>query len=328
MNLYVAPERWGIHGTADAFDASVYQGMENSCAIYSQYQILKDFGYDGSVDDLKQEAIDSGWYDPEVGTNLCDVGKLLEKHGVACDMYVNSNAFNLANELAQGKRVIVSVDSGELWADSPLQQFLEQTEDVMGVGGVDHAVVVSGLDMSDPDNPMVVLTDSGTGHAAMSYPLDQFTDAWRDGNCTMWVTQDAPPSASCPAMENFDYELGHVASIGASSYDDWMAQAGDFLGDVAELMKVALPVVAGAKALLDYLGGGEMDGREALGASLGGDFGTGDAFPAMVDEQSLFGGGGVDVDVTGDPPLEMPDMAGTSTADAFTDSPETSGDWC
>ena len=268
MNLYVAPETWGETSQGDVFDPNVFQGMENSCAIHSQYQILKDFGYTGSVNELKQEALDSGWYDPERGTNLCDVGKLLESHGVACDMYVNSNAFNLANELAQGKRVIVSVDSGELWGDSPFQEMME---DIMGSSGADHAVVVSGLDMSDPDNPMVVITDSGTGHAAMSYPLDQFTDAWRDGNCTMWVTHDAPPSELCPAMENFDYALGHVANIGSSSYDDWWSQAKELMVNAADFMKVAVPVAVGARTLYDIVFGDSNGVESTLGASFDSD---------------------------------------------------------
>ena len=251
MNLYIAPDLWGTPSDGGVFDPTVYQGLENSCAIHAQYQVLKDFGYDGTVDDLKQEAIDNGWYNPDAGTNLCDVGKLLEQHGVACDMYADCNAFNLVNELAQGKRVIVSVDSGELWADSPLNKLFESIEDAVGVSGADHAVVVSGLDMSDPDNPMVTLTDSGSGHAAISYPLDQFTDAWRDGNCTMWVTREAPPCATCPEMENFDYTLGHVECIGTSSYQDWVDGAKDFLGDVADLMKVAVPIAVGVKTLME-----------------------------------------------------------------------------
>ena len=263
MNLYIAPELWGMPSNDGVFDPTVFQGMENSCAIHAQYQVLKDFGYDGTVDDLKQEAINNGWHNPEAGTNLCDVGKLLEEHGVACDMYANCNAFNLANELAQGKRVIVSVDSGELWADSPLDKLFETIEDTAEIGGVDHAVVVSGLDMSDPDNPMVTLMDSGSGHAAISYPLDQFTDAWRDGNCTMWVTREAPPCASCPEMENFDYALGHVERIGSSSYQDWVDDAKDFMGDVADLMKVAVPVAVGIKTLMEVFD----DNQAALCAS-------------------------------------------------------------
>lgn len=282
MNLYIAPDLWGKPSDGGEFDPTVFQGVENSCAVHAQYQVLKDFGYEGSVDELKQEAIDHGWYDPDVGTNLCDVGKLLEKHGVACDMYANCNAFNLANELAQGKRVIVSVDSGELWAGSPLEKFFETAEDALDVGGADHAVVVSGLDMSDPDNPMVTLTDSGTGHGAISYPLDQFVDAWRDGNCMMWVTHEAPPCATCPEMENFDYALGHVESIGASSYDDWMEGAKEILSDMADLLEVAIPVAVGTKALFDLFRDGADEQQLSLGAFDGDHFVADDVGPTAL----------------------------------------------
>lgn len=263
MNLYIAPNLWGTPSDGGVFNPSVFQGMENSCAIHAQYHILRDFGYEGSVDDLRQEAIDNGWYNDDVGTNLCDVGKLLEKHGVACDMYADSNAFNLANQLAQGKRVIVSVDSGELWAGSSIESLFEATEDAFGIEGADHAVVVSGLDMSDPDNPMVTLTDSGSGHAAISYPLDQFTDAWRDGHCTMWVTRDVPPSASCPEMANFNYDLGHVESIGEIPYEAWAKELMDMVADAIE---IAIPVVVGGVALLDVIEGDPTAGPVVVDA--------------------------------------------------------------
>ena len=178
-------------------------------------------------------------------------------------MYADSNAFNLANQLAQGKRVIVSVDSGELWDDSPFGKLFEATEDALGIEGADHAVVVSGLDMSDPDNPMVTLTDSGSGHAAISYPLDQFTDAWRDGHCTMWVTHDVPPSASCPEMANFNYNLGHVESVGEIPYEAWAKELVDV---VADALEIAVPVVVGGVALLDVIEGDPTAGPVVVDA--------------------------------------------------------------
>ncbi|MBQ8015501.1 MAG: hypothetical protein IJ264_04865, partial [Clostridia bacterium] len=52
--------------------------------------------------------------------------------------------------------------------------------------GADHAVQVIGIDYSDPDNPMVILNDSGhpDGCGEM-VPLDDFVDAWEDSGCQM-----------------------------------------------------------------------------------------------------------------------------------------------
>ena len=233
MDIYVAPTQVGIETDGGMFDPSVFQGNENSCAIHSQYHVLKDYGYTGTVEDLKAEAEANGWYDSATGTSPENVGKLLEAHGVPCNVYVNANEYNLISELAQGKRVIVGLDSGEIWeGEGVLQDFWEK---ITG-GGADHAVVVSGINTADPDNIKVVLTDSGAGHAAIEYPLDQFMDAWKDGECTMWVPQDPPkPEFNLDRLVNFDWGLGHIANVGNISYEELLSMQDSFeLIDVSE----------------------------------------------------------------------------------------------
>ena len=233
MNIYVAPTNVGLETDGGMFNPSVFQGNENSCAIHSQYHVLRDYGYTGTVEDLKAEAEANGWYDPATGTSPENVGKLLEAHGVPCNVYVNANEYNLISELAQGKRVIVGLDSGEIWeGEGVLQDFWEK---ITG-GGADHAVVVSGINTADPDNIKVVLTDSGAGHAAIEYPLDQFMDAWKDGECTMWVPQDPPkPEFNLDRLVNFDWGLGHIANVGNISYEELLSMQDSFeLIDVSE----------------------------------------------------------------------------------------------
>lgn len=233
MNIYVAPTSVGLETDGGMFNPSVFQGNENSCAIHSQYHVLRDYGYTGTVEDLKAEAEANGWYDPATGTSPENVGKLLEAHGVPCNVYVNANEYNLISELAQGKRVIVGLDSGEIWeGEGALQDFWEK---ITG-GGADHAVVVSGINTADPDNIKVVLTDSGAGHAAIEYPLDQFMDAWKDGECTMWVPQDPPkPEFNLERLVNFDWGLGHIANVGNISYEELLSMQDSFeLIDVSE----------------------------------------------------------------------------------------------
>lgn len=59
----------------------------------------------------------------------------------------------------QGHKVIVGVDSGELWDN----KLLGWWNDFFHGDTPDHALVVAGIDMADPNNPMVILTDPGTG---------------------------------------------------------------------------------------------------------------------------------------------------------------------
>ena len=210
-----APKVIGLPG-AEGKSASVQQNYQDTCAVKSQELILRDFGVEVSEDSLRNEAISKGWYAPGSGTDVNSVGNLLESHGVQVNRYENANIITLTNELAQGHKVIIGVDSGELWNKGLMEGF----EDKIGIQGADHALIVSGIDTSDPAQTKVVLTDPGTGDVAKEYPMDQFVDAWKDSNCFM-VTTNEPAPAWLPEMRNFDYSLGHIESIGNLPYDEF-----------------------------------------------------------------------------------------------------------
>lgn len=219
MDYYIAPSQWGTPTDGGGFSYDVFQGEQPACAVYSQYNVLKDYGYTGTAEDLVAEATDNGWYDPENGTSFQNIGKLLESHGVPCDVFINANRYNLFGELAQGKKVIVTVDSGELWCDGKLSKLGEMLGDILP-GGADHALVVTGFDTSDPENVMVTLTDSGSGQAAVSYPIKQFEDAWSDGHCTMIVPREPPPDEmNLPAMANLNCVEDYLWSNASSKYE-------------------------------------------------------------------------------------------------------------
>lgn len=218
-----------IFGSPDT-DAMVFPGKQSypdTCAIRCQEHILEVFtGMDIDENQLVQEAAINGWYAPGEGTPLADVGKLLELHGVPVNQYQDATVFNLANELAQGHKVIIGVDSGELWEGKSI---LGEILDAVGLSGADHAVVVSGIDTTDPDNIKVIISDPGTGEPAVSYPMDAFIDAWKDSDFFMVATQQpAPPWI--PEMTNFDYDNGHIPSIGDIPYDTLQ----DYLDDPAQ----------------------------------------------------------------------------------------------
>jgi len=202
-----------------------HQGNTNECAIYAQWNILMDYGIGLDEKELVKQAKEHGWFTDEGGTPIEHLGKLLELNGVSCNMVIDANQYNLINELAQGKRVIVTVDSSELWRENTvLSKLWEGVKDVFG-SGEDHALVVTGIDTYDPDNIQVVLTDSGTGHRTISYPLDQFVDAWADGGCKMIVTNGPPPRyLHRDSMAHFDYETGHIDKIGNTPFDQWQLQ--------------------------------------------------------------------------------------------------------
>jgi hypothetical protein len=196
---------------------SIQQEYADTCAIKSQQLILNDFGVPVSEDQLVQYSIEHGWYSGDgTGTQMGDVGKLLAEAGIPCTQTVNANVFDLANELAQGHKVIVGVDSGELWDN----KLLGWWNDFFHGDTPDHALVVAGIDMADPNNPMVILTDPGTGQESQAYPMDQFMDAWSDSKHFM-VSTDIPTPNAAEAFQSMgeDYHLPVVAGVEYGTFD-------------------------------------------------------------------------------------------------------------
>lgn len=206
-----------VHGDLpmNILSEDVRQLYNDTCAIKSQQIILKEFGIDLTEDQLRNEALSYGWYDVG-GTSPADTGKLLELHGISVSQYDNANIFNLVNELAQGHKVIVGVDSGELWEDNIFDKLFEDSR-------ADHALIVSGVDTSDPNNVKVILTDPGTGDLLKEYPMDKFVDAWQDSNCFMVATNDPTPNVFEPFNDypGFDLPITNLPMIGQMPYNDF-----------------------------------------------------------------------------------------------------------
>ena len=196
-------------GPEGGLDPVIYQGPEGVCAIRSQQIILRDYGIDISLEELKQYAISNGWYDPspQGGTPMWAIGNLLLSCNVPCEQSVDNTVYDLINELAQGHRVIVGVDANELWADrnnDVIAGAKEWFKDFFVGDTPNHALVVAGVDVN-PDNPddvKVILTDPGTGDLRIEYKLDDFMDAWKDSQCFMVSTET-------PAPLQYDPETGN-----------------------------------------------------------------------------------------------------------------------
>lgn len=197
------------------FSNPYQQTYPDTCAIKSQQLILQDFGVELTEDQCVQYSIEHGWYANDgSGTQMGDVGKLLCDAGIPCTQRDGGNVYDLVNELAQGHKVIVGVDSGELWDNS----ILDWLKDIFFGDTPDHALIVAGIDLTDPDNPMVILTDPGTGQPAAPYPLDQFMDAWKDSNCFMVSTDVATPDLTKAFVDNGMTE-GHINDVAGVDYD-------------------------------------------------------------------------------------------------------------
>ncbi len=200
----------------DMMSHDIIQHQSDTCAIKSQQIILHSFGVDIPEEILTIEATSRGYYVPGKGSAPSLVGMLLEDHGVGTHTKYHATVYDLAAELAQGHKVIVGVDADELWRPSFYNDlFGEQAN---------HALIVTGIDTSNPYDVHVLITDPGTGDVARSYPMAQFLDAWHDSSCMMVATDTAPLISYDgvvvnPEMINFDYASGHIPYIANIPYD-------------------------------------------------------------------------------------------------------------
>ena len=200
------PMPWDADGNLTAFDTVVgtpaqdaqfwqMQTTPFTCAVMAQCGIIGAFTGDPiSEAQLVYEATVNGWLS-DGGMSPLDVGNLLELHGIGCHVQMGTAIEDLMAELAQGHKVIVGLDSGEIWnQDHPLEDFFQQS--------ADHAIWVTGVDLSDPANPKVIVNDSGdpTG-AGKAYDLALFVDAWQDSGFFYVATDDAPPDFSLAASQ-------------------------------------------------------------------------------------------------------------------------------
>ena len=204
------------------------QEFDDSCAIRCQEVIIEKFtGQSVDEKELMQISLEQGWIhtsdDPDEvgGTAPEDVGNLLEMYNIPVNRYDHANIFHLTNELAQGHKVMIGVDSHELHYGD---EVLEEIEETLDVGEADHVVIVSGIDTEDLENITVTVSDPGTGETAAKYPINKFLSSWSESNYFMVATQEPPPEEhQLPEMQNFDYEKGHISEVLNMPYDEFLA---------------------------------------------------------------------------------------------------------
>lgn len=164
----------------EAMESWHWQETDSSCAVASQEFVLEQLtGQDFEEAELRELAEENGWYMPEAGTPVDDVGNILEHMGLTVERSQDNSIDDIAQCLQDGGQVIVAVDSSELWEGV--------NDDDFGPGmQADHAVQVIGIDYTDPAEPMVILNDPGASNGGgAQVPLDEFVDAWEDSGCFM-----------------------------------------------------------------------------------------------------------------------------------------------
>lgn len=174
---------------ADDIDHWHMQSHEDTCAVVSQEFILEELtGKEFNEDELMHIAEERGWYTPGGGTTIDNVGNLLEYYGI--DVERGSGTIeSLQTALANGDKVIVGLDSDEIWSNG-IETTNDQIDSVMGIPDNDanHAVEVIGIDNSDPQHPMVILNDPGhPGGQGSMIAMELFRQSWADSGNFMMI---------------------------------------------------------------------------------------------------------------------------------------------
>ena len=217
VNPYDTPDASPSLGVSNTDDSIVIgdpakldwepQHWADNCAVEAERVIINQFGHNLTQEQAMSISAAHNWYHPGEGTSPADIGHMMTLHGIGNHHNADADISDLARELQQGHGVIVGVKSGELWENNSLFDDLKEFLcDTFGLdkgswNPADHAVVVTGIDMSDPSNPQVIINDSGhpNGQSA-TYPLDKFMGAWENsGFC--YTATDAP----LPNNEGWDF---------------------------------------------------------------------------------------------------------------------------
>lgn len=144
---------------------------QNSCAVCCQEFVAEQLlDREFSEQEMVEYATEHGWYDPETGTTLNDVGKLLEVLGLEVERESGLTLSNLVTELESGHKLICGVNNMIL--ENPA------FADLPGIKA-NHAVQVIGIDYSNPEDVRVILNDSGAANGmGRNVSADTFVKAW------------------------------------------------------------------------------------------------------------------------------------------------------
>ena len=168
------------------------QAFSFNCTVAVAQDILTAYGVEISEGELTEIMIREGWLTEEGGT-LATVGATLDHGGIPSHTVMDATIDNVIAELAAGHKVVIPVDSSELWDQSVFGRMWDWMTD-LGGGTADHVVWITEIDMTDPDNPIVTINDTGhpDGQSAQ-YSLNELRDAWADSHFS-YIATDINPS--------------------------------------------------------------------------------------------------------------------------------------
>lgn len=253
-------------GSPDLLDCE-WQIAPDNCAVEAERSIINTFlKHPLSQEDAMYISASNGWYQPGFGTSPEVIGQMMDLHGIPNHTVMDASVADLANELAQGHGVIVGVDSDELWDQGLLAELKQWISETFGIDfgdvGANHAIVVTGIDVSDPSNPMVIINDSGVPNGqGQPYPLEKFLQSWEDSGFYYTATDVALPSENIHGTtddmglvlanlaENIG--IGDIAGIAVGDFNDIFAYT--LSDDIGASISFGTEVAPGTAGFVDNI---------------------------------------------------------------------------
>lgn len=156
------------------------QTSPTSCAVVAQLSVYESItGNDISEAEVCRIAEENGWYDPDAGTKADNVGKILNALGIPTEQHYNATLVEIADALERGDKVIVGLDSQEIWhPETDPTTGLPLEQEVPNSG---HAVWVTGIEEKPDGSVKIILNDSGIPDGQRSeVDAEDFVNAWDD----------------------------------------------------------------------------------------------------------------------------------------------------
>lgn len=123
--------------------------------------------------------------------------EILNEYGVEIRHEYAFDFVNLVLELEAGNKVIATVDSVELWNSELLSSTVTTAQEradleIAGLNSREnHAIWITGIDTSDPDDVRIIINDTAQG-AGDDYSLRDFLAAWEDAEFAYMATGERP----------------------------------------------------------------------------------------------------------------------------------------
>jgi hypothetical protein len=154
-------------------------GYQGDCGLVSCQDVLNQHGQEVTENDIVQHADQNNLCDNTQskakdcgGTTPEQQSRILKDHGVPAHVEKGGSLESLAQNIGQGRSVIVEVNSDTLW----------KVNNPYDTGQADHAVVVTGVEMDQQTQKIsgFYINDSGDGISNKFIDAKTMQEAWAD----------------------------------------------------------------------------------------------------------------------------------------------------